>query len=76
MDNISNQFSQILGGYLPHLVGALAILVLGWLAARLVAAIVCGVLRRTNLDNKLAYWIMGETLAVEAGVARELREWV
>jgi mechanosensitive ion channel-like protein len=70
MDNIGDQVNQIVGGYLPHLIGALAILVLGWLVARIVAAIVRGALRRTNLDNKLAHWLMGETVAVEDGVAR------
>jgi hypothetical protein len=70
MDNVSDQVNQIVGGYLPHLIGALAILVLGWLVARIVAAIVRGALRRTNLDNKLARWVTGETVAVEDGLAR------
>ena len=70
MDNIIDQINQILAGYLPQLIGALAILVLGWLVARIVAAIVRSALRRTNLDNKLAQWLMGEAVAVEDGVAR------
>ena len=70
MDNIIDQINQILAGYLPQLIGALAILVLGWLVARIVAAIVRSALRRTNLDNRLAQWLMGEAVAVENGVAR------
>ena len=70
MDNIIDQINQILAGYLPQLIGALAILVLGWLVARIVAAIVRSALRRTNLDNRLAQWLMGEAVAVEDGVAR------
>ena len=70
MDNIIDQINQILAGYLPQLIGALAILVLGWLVARIVAAIVRSALRRTNLDNRLAQWLMGESVAVEDGVAR------
>jgi Conserved TM helix len=38
-------------------------------AARILAAIVRGALRRTNLDNRLAQWLMGEKVAVEDGVA-------
>jgi Conserved TM helix len=70
VDNVIDQMNQIVAGYVPHLIGALAILVLGWLAARMLAAIVRGALRRTNLDNKLAHWLMGETVAVEEGVSR------
>jgi len=70
VDNIIDQINQILAGYLPQLIGALAILVLGWLVARIVAAIVRSALRRTNLDNRLAQWLMGEAVAVEDGVAR------
>ena len=70
MDNIIDQMGPIVAGYVPHLAGALAILILGWLAARVVAAIVRGALRRTNLDNKLAHWLMGDTVAIEDGIAR------
>ena len=70
MDNLVDQMNQIVVGYVPHLIGALAILVLGWLVARALAAIVRGALRRTNLDNKLAHWLTGEAVAVEDGVSR------
>ena len=33
MDNVIDQINQIVGGYMPHLAGAPAILILGWLAA-------------------------------------------
>ena len=70
MDNIIDQINQNVVGYVPHLIGALAILVLGWLVARVIAALVRGALRRTNIDNKLAQWLTGEAVAVEDGVAR------
>ncbi|HVO94619.1 MAG TPA: hypothetical protein VMT22_17350, partial [Terriglobales bacterium] len=70
MDNIIDQINQMVVGYVPHLIGALAILVLGWLVARILAAIVRGALRRTNVDNKLAHWLMGGAVAVEDGIAR------
>ena len=70
MDNVIDQIGQIVGGYMPHLAGALAILIFGWLAARVVAALVRRALGRTQLDNRLAQWLMGETVAVENGIAR------
>jgi hypothetical protein len=56
MQQFVDQITRTVGGYLPNLVAALAILILGWLAALLIAAIVRGVLNRTTLDNRLANW--------------------
>jgi Mechanosensitive ion channel, conserved TM helix len=70
VESVIDQLNQILGGYLPQLIGALAILVLGWLVARIVAALVRSALRRTNLDNRLAQWLVGEAVPIENGVAR------
>jgi len=39
MDNVIDQIGQNVAGYLPRLAGALAILILGWLVARVVAVI-------------------------------------
>lgn len=46
--------------FVPNLLAALAILVLGWIVARVVAFGVRGLLKRTQLDNRLATWIMGQ----------------
>jgi hypothetical protein len=70
MDNVIDQIGQNVVGYMPHLAGALAILILGWLVARVVAAIVRRALGRTNLDNRLAHWLTGETVAIENVIAR------
>ncbi|MGH7809728.1 MAG: mechanosensitive ion channel family protein [Candidatus Binatia bacterium] len=51
MDSVIDQIGQIIGGYMPHLAGALAILILGWLGARVVAAIIRRGLGRTNLPR-------------------------
>lgn len=53
----------ILPAYLPNLFAALAILIVGWLAALMIAALVRGALRRTTLDNRLADWLRGENAA-------------
>jgi len=59
--------------YAPKLLGALAILVIGWLGAILIAFIVRATLRRTGLDRKLAEWCAGEGAEapkIERGVAK------
>ena len=45
---------------LPKILGATAILVLGWLGAVLIALFVRMALRRTGFDRKLAQWCAGE----------------
>src|SRR4028118_575300 len=45
-----NQFTS----YVPGLVGALLILIIGWIVAIVASRLVRGVLRRTDLDNRLA----------------------
>ncbi len=69
MQGILDRVSEIVGGYLPSLVGALAILVVGWLVARVLAACVRAALRRTDLDNRLARWLVGESVPVEQVVS-------
>ena len=65
-----NQFT----GYVPNLVGALAILIIGWIVAIVVSRLVRGALRRTNLDNRLARSVApgaaDRPLAVENGISR------
>jgi hypothetical protein len=48
-----------LGEILPGLLGAIAILLLGWLIAVLVSATIRGLLHRTSLDNRLSSWVTG-----------------
>ena len=67
------QTVEIFWVYVPQLVAAIAILVVGWLGALLLAAIVRGVLRRTSLDNRVAELIAGEgkePIEIERAVGR------
>ena len=68
------QIAQLAGGYIPSLVAALVVLIIGWLLALLFSALVRGALRRTTLDNRLARWMTGaeegKTIEVERGVAK------
>ena len=60
MEATLNQMRNVIGAYVPNLLGALAILVIGWLVAWIIATLLNAALRRTELDNRLARWIAGE----------------
>ncbi len=59
MEEIWNQITRLIGAYIPKPLGALAILIVGWLGPSAVAAIVRGGLRRTGLANRLARSVAG-----------------
>ncbi len=40
--------------FTPRLLGAVAILLVGWLIAAIAAAVTQGILKRTNIDNRIA----------------------
>jgi hypothetical protein len=71
MQNVLDRVGENFGAYVPSLLGALVILVLGWLVARIIAAGVSSALRRTDLDNRLASWLVGGAVPIErmAGTA-------
>ncbi|KKI99061.1 mechanosensitive ion channel [Prochlorothrix hollandica] len=50
---------QITGRVLS-LLSAVAILILGWIIALILSSVVQGLLSRTDLDNKLAAWVLGK----------------
>lgn len=56
---IAPYFDQV-GAFLPSLLGALAVLIVGWLIAAIVASIVRGLLNKTNVDRRLAGWVTGQ----------------
>ena len=57
MQVIIEQITQSVGAYIPNLVGALAILIIGWLVARVISVIVGKALRHTGLGKRLASWM-------------------
>lgn len=60
-----NAFAQVID-LLPRLLGAVAILLIGWLIAYLAKKIVQGLLNRTNIDNRIASGLTGtDSLQVE-----------
>ncbi|NQU09228.1 mechanosensitive ion channel [bacterium] len=74
MNELCNRTMEAIGSYLPNLLGALAILVIGWIVAMVIAALIRAVLHRTTLDNKIARLILGtekaDRVPVENTVAR------
>lgn len=53
MEKIYDQFIDFLAANLPRLVTAIAIFVIGWIIAYAISAIIRGILKKTNLDNRL-----------------------
>lgn len=62
-----------LGSFIPNILAAIAILLVGWLIAAIASAAIKGLLSRTNIDNRLAAWIVGRPDAAEAP---EVEKWV
>ncbi len=60
MDEYIIEFLETLWGYLPTALGAIGILVGGWLIALLGSAITRRLLRRTSIDDRIARLIRGD----------------
>jgi hypothetical protein len=65
-------FTQV-GAFLPSLLGALAVLIVGWLFAAIVASVVKGLLKKTNVDRRLAGWVTGQP---EAAQTWPVEKWI
>ena len=72
--NYLDQLNQYVGVHLPTLLTSILILVVGWLAARVIAAVVRRILTRTELDNRVADWIWprqeGPPIPIEKWVSK------
>jgi hypothetical protein len=49
-----DQQIRLIGSFVPNLLAALLILIVGWIVAKVVSSIVRGLLKRTNFDNRMA----------------------
>jgi hypothetical protein len=75
MQSLWNEITQVVGSFIPNLVGALIILIIGLIIAWVLAAVTRAILRRTTLDDRIARWISGEEdkekpMEVEDGVGK------
>lgn len=61
-----------LAAFLPNLIGALAVLIIGTIIAWIIAALVRWAFSKTRLDDKLSNWLRGE----RGGPAPNSEKWV
>ncbi|MDB9528189.1 mechanosensitive ion channel [Oscillatoria sp. CS-180] len=59
LENFVDEMSRTLGSFLPSLIWAIIILIVGWVVATVAASLIKNLLKRTNLDDRLANMIMG-----------------
>ena len=67
--------AQQVVGFLPRLLGAVLILLVGWLIAAVAAAIVRGILNRTKIDNRIAASVTGRDAPQVEGFISSLVFW-
>lgn len=72
MNDTLNTITGDLSRSVPNLIGAILILILGWLIAIVAAWIVKAVLSRTSLDNRLAKWITGRD---DSSAVTNIEKW-
>ncbi len=72
MEQMTGQLSALFGPQILQIAKALLVLVLGWLVAVILAAIVRGALKRTTIDNRVAQWVLGK----DKGEGFEIERWV
>ncbi len=74
MEQFVDRFVEVVLGYLPTLLIAVLVLVVGWIVAMVGRTLTRGILRRTSVDNKLAEWATGSAAGkgppIEIGAAR------
>ena len=71
-----NYLQQIFGQlseFVPNLLGALAILIVGIVIALIVSKVIKAVLNRTSIDNTIAGWITGGQEGVEGP---QVEQWI
>ncbi|HEY9646964.1 MAG TPA: mechanosensitive ion channel [Chroococcidiopsis sp.] len=76
MNQFLDTLGSQLGGFLPSLMGAIAILILGWFVATIVASVTRNVLKRTDIDSRLAPLFTGQTASGQTASPLPLANWI
>ena len=71
---VATNWLQGITAYLPRLIAAIAVLIIGWLIALLVASVVRGILSKTNLDDRIAHAITGHPTT--QGDSLRVERWI
>ncbi len=72
MNDSLNTITGDLSRSVPNLIGAILILIIGWLIAIVAAWVVKAILSRTSLDNRLAKWITGRD---DSSAVTNIEKW-
>ena len=64
LEDILTRTTDMLSGFVPSLLGAIGILVIGWIVAVTVRSVVRGTLRRTRFDERVAEWTTGKPVSI------------
>jgi Conserved TM helix len=72
MEPAFEDIGKVVAAYVPNLLGALAILIVGWLVARIIAAVFSGAMRRTGLADRIGRLIAADRAATKIS----LEDWV
>ncbi len=76
MEALFQQFTQTTGSYIPRILGALAIFIIGWLIALVLSAVLEKVLHRVSLNRRLARWVSADEtekpVELEKGISKGL----
>lgn len=76
LDTLFQQFTETTGSYIPRILGALAIFIIGWLIALILSSLLRKVLQRMSLNSRLARWISTKEeekpVDLEKGIAKLL----
>lgn len=59
LENVYNDIAGLVGTYVPNLVGALLILIVGWIVVKLISGAIGALLRKTGIDDKFSGWMSG-----------------
>ncbi|OGP92526.1 MAG: hypothetical protein A2Z19_00390 [Deltaproteobacteria bacterium RBG_16_54_18] len=76
LQTIIEQMTSAMGGYVPNLIGAFAILFFGWLVALVISALVRYVVRRSGFSKVLASLIWGEKAGKGRGKGIDAERWL
>ena len=75
-ERVSTQMTDLVGGYLPHAAAALVVLILGWLAALVIAAVVRTALRKLGIDRRLSGSVPADGATERPEVSRRIGKGV
>ena len=76
MQGIWEQFLQSFRTYAPSIVGAIVILIVGWIVAKIIASVVRRGLGRTRIGQRITGWLGGEDAAKAIQIERQVAKVV